>query len=283
MPVERCQMKVAERRGREIGRSIEAVTLDFGNTLVAFADGAMKGIVDETAARAAEAWDLPPLEFAAVWAEERLRQFAFDVPAGREADMDVRAERVLARLRGCPPPAPDEDWEPGATSRWFEERETRAILDWYATAFVRRTPVPPGVGPILRQLAGHYRLAILSNWPNALSVERFVEAAGWMPYMRAVVISHRVGIVKPHPGIFETAALELGVASGPRLLHVGDDPGADVAGAHGVGWLAALVKDRPGSSPLPMAAATGFEKADLEIDALGDLPAALGLGGRDLS
>jgi FMN phosphatase YigB (HAD superfamily) len=276
-------MKATEKRGREIGRSIEAVTLDFGNTLVAFADGDMKGLVEETAARAAEAWDLPKLEFAAVWAEERLRQFAFDVPAGREADMDVRAERVLARLRGCPPPTPDQDWPPGTTSRWSERRETQAILDWYAAAFVRQMSVPPGVGPILRLLAGHYRLAILSNWPNALSVERFVQAAGWMPYLGAVVISHRVGVVKPRPGIFEAAAFELGVASGPRLLHVGDDPGADVAGAHGVGWLAALVKTRPGSSPLPMAAATGSERADLEIDTLDDLPAALGRGGRDLS
>jgi hypothetical protein len=32
-----------------------------------------------------------------------------------------------------------------------------------------------------------------------------------------------------------------------------------------------------------MAAATGSERADLEIDTLDDLPAALGLGGRDLS
>jgi HAD superfamily hydrolase (TIGR01549 family) len=276
-------MKATEQRGREIGRSVEAVTLDFGNTLVTFGDGAMQGLIEETAARAAEAWGLPPIEFAVVWAEERLRQFALDVPAGREADMDVRAERVLARLRGCPPPAPDQDWEPGATARWSEEHETQAILDWYAAAFVRQTPVPPGVGPILRQLAGYYRLAILSNWPNALSVERFVQAAGWMPYLGAVVISHRVGVVKPRPGIFEAAALELGVVSGPQMLHVGDDPGADVAGAHGVGWLAALVKARPDSSPLPVAAATGFEVADLEIDALGDLPAALGLGGRDLS
>jgi HAD superfamily hydrolase (TIGR01549 family) len=276
-------MKVAEKRGREIGRSIEAVTLDFGNTLVAFPDGAMKGIVEETAARAAEAWGMPALEFASIWAEERLRQFAFDVPAGREADMDVRAERVLARLRGCPHPAPDADWPPGATSSWSEQREIQAILDWYAAAFVRQTPVPRGASPILRQLAGRYRVAILSNWPNALSVERFVQAAGWTPYLRAVVISHRVGVVKPYPGIFEAAALELGVASGPRLLHVGDDPGADVAGAHGVGWLAALVRARPRSSPLPMAVAAGSEQADLEIDTLDDLPAALGIGGRDLS
>jgi FMN phosphatase YigB (HAD superfamily) len=273
---------VSVPRGLEIGRAIEAVTLDFGNTLVAFPDGAMQGLIDETAEQAARAWGLDPNDFAAVWAQERLRQFAHDVPAGREADMDVRARRVLARLRGCPSPPPESDWEPGSAEAWSEPDEISAVLDWYAAAFVRQTPVPREVEPLLGRMANRYRLAILSNWPNALSVERFVEAAGWMPHLQAVVVSHRVGVVKPRSQIFEAAARALGVASGPLLLHVGDDPIADVAGAHGVGWLAALIRSRPESSPLPMARATatmGPEKADLEVDGLADLPAALGLDG----
>jgi FMN phosphatase YigB (HAD superfamily) len=276
---------MSARLGLEIGRAIEAVTLDFGNTLVAFPDGAMQGVMEETAERAARAWGFDPTDFAAVWAQERLRQFTHDVPAGREADMDVRARRVLARQRGCPPPPSESDWEPGSAEAWSEPPEISAVLDWYAAAFVRQTPVPPDVGPLLGRLAQRYRLAILSNWPNALSVERFVEAAGWMPHLSAVVISHRVGVVKPRPQIFEAAAQALGVESGPRLLHVGDDPIADVAGAHGVGWPAALIRARPEVSPLPMARATmtmGPETAELEIDGPADLPEALGLDGRDL-
>ncbi len=271
--------------GREIGQAIEAVTLDFGNTLVAFPEGAMQGLVEETAERAARAWGLDPTDFASIWAQERLRQFAHDVPAGREADMDVRARRVLARLRGRAAPPPEADWEPGSAEAWSEPPEISSILDWYAAAFVRRTPVPRGVEPILGRLAERYRIGIVSNWPNALSVERFLEAAGWLPFLAAVVISHRVGVVKPRPEIFEAAARELGVESGSRLLHVGDDPIADVAGAHGVGWLAALVRAKPGSTLLPMARATatmGPEAAELEIEGPADLPAALGLDGRHL-
>jgi FMN phosphatase YigB (HAD superfamily) len=269
---------IAER-GLEIGRSIEAVTLDFGNTLVPFPDGAMAGLVDETAERAAEAWGLPRGDFARIWTEERRRQFAQDVPDGREADMDIRALRVLARLRGCPAPAADSTWQPGEAERWSDPQEIAAILDWYAAAFVRRTPVPPEIEPLLGSLGRHYRLAILSNWPNALCLERFVEAAGWMPHLGAVVVSHRVGAVKPRPAIFEAAARALGVPSGPRLLHVGDDPGADVAGAHASGWLAVWVRSRPESSPLPMAPSSGLESADLTVDHVVDLPRALGIAG----
>jgi FMN phosphatase YigB (HAD superfamily) len=273
------------RLAAESARGLEAVTLDFGNTLVPFPDGAMRGLVLETAERAAAAWNLDAVEFGRVWAQERLRQFAFDVPAGREADMDVRARRVLARLRGCPSPPDDADWSPGTAESWSEPGEIEEVLDWYASAFVRQTPVPPAVEPLLKLMADRFRLAVVSNWPNALSVERFVEVAGWRPHLAAVVVSHRVGVVKPRPEIFEAAASALGVSSGPWLLHVGDDPIADVAGAHGVGWLAALMRSRPEGSPLPVAAATealGPEPAELEVDDLADLLPALGIAVRDL-
>ena len=216
-------------------------------------------------------------EFSRVWGEERLRQFAEDVPAGREADMDVRAARVLARLRGCPAPPDGARWEDEAVGRWSRRDEVDDILETYASAFVRLTPVPAEIGPLLERLSGRYSLAILSNWPIAIGVERFVDAAGWRPHLRAVVVSQRVGVVKPWPAIFRVAAGALGVASGRRLLHVGDDLGADVAGAHGVGWRAAWVRLKPEDSPLPVAASGGDEVPDLTMDRIEDLPDALGL------
>jgi FMN phosphatase YigB (HAD superfamily) len=261
----------------ELGESIEAVTLDFGNTLVPFPSASMGGVLSETAARAAARWGFAEEEFIRVWGEERLRQFEQDVPEGREADMDVRAARVLARLRGCAAPRPQDRWDVAEAARWSGADEVGVVLDDYAAAFVRLTPVPQEIGPLLATLAARYPVAILSNWPLALAVERYLDAAGWSEHLSAVVISQRVGVIKPRPEIFWAAAAMLGVPSGPRVLHAGDDLGADVAGAQGVGWRAAWVRVKPEDSPLPVAASSGGERPDIVVDHVTDLPKTLGL------
>jgi FMN phosphatase YigB (HAD superfamily) len=223
------------------------------------------------------AWS--PNEFVRVWGEERLRQFAEEVPEGREADMDIRVRRVLARLRGRTPPPPPARWNDAELLAVSDPLEVDAILGAYADAFVRTTPVPAGVEEMLGRLARSYKLGIISNWPLALAVERFLDAAGWARHLSAIVISHRVGVIKPRPEIFLTAAMELGVASGPGLLHVGDDLGADVVGAQNVGWRAAWIRLRPEDSALPMAPPPPDTRPDLTIDTILELEAALGRTG----
>jgi FMN phosphatase YigB (HAD superfamily) len=254
---------------------IRAITFDFGNTLVPFPAAPMASVVDMTAETAAGLVGCSPAEFVAVWGEERRRQFAEDVPEGREADMDVRVVRVLARLRGRPAPPPGERWDDSAAGSLCEPHEIHAILERYAGAFVGTTPVPPDVGPMLERLSRDRPLAIVSNWPLALSVDRFLEAAGWRRHLAAVVVSQRVGAVKPWPAIFEAAAAELGLESSPRILHVGDDLGADVVGAHGVGWRAAWVRIKPEDSPLPVAPPAPDAAPDLTIDSVLELENAL--------
>ena len=89
------------------------------------------------------------------------------------------------------------------------------------------------------------------------------------------MISHRVGAIKPRPLIFEVAARALGVESGPAILHVGDDLGADIVGAHAVGWRAAWVRIRPEDSPLPFAVPTANSQPDLIVDNVLDIEAAI--------
>lgn len=256
---------------------IEAITFDFGNTLVPFPSGPMAEVVRLTGEFAADIVGCSVDEFVTVWGEERLRQFAEDVPEGREADMDIRVVRVLARLRGRVAPPAGERWDDAALGEFVAPREVDAVLSTYADAFVANTPVPPGVGPMLGRLARNYRIGVVSNWPLALAVERFLEAADWRRHLTAVVISHRVGVVKPRRQIFETAAVELGVASGPSILHVGDDPGADVIGAQALGWRTAWVRARPEDSALPVAPPAPEARPDVTIDSVLDLEAALGL------
>ena len=277
-------MEAEARFGRddavELGRSVEVITLDIGNTLVPFPGLLMRDVVWTVADRAAAAWRFPPDEFVRVWGEERVRQLAEDVPEGREADMVPRTARVLARLRGHAAPPDGQRWQDVEVAGWSNDEEIELLLDTYASAFVGLTPVPPEIGPMLEVLSRSHVLAILSNWPIAAAVERFVAAAGWSEHLSAVVISQRVGVIKPWPEIFRAAARTLAVASGPRFLHVGDDLGADVGGAHGVGWRAAWVRARPDDSPLPVAPVTGTERPDVTLERVTDLPRALGLGRR---
>jgi FMN phosphatase YigB (HAD superfamily) len=254
---------------------IHAITFDFGNTLVPFPAAPMASVVALTDEAAAGLVGCTSAEFVSVWSEERLRQFAEDVPEGREADMDVRVARVLARLRGRPAPPPGERWDDSAAGSCCEPHEIESILDRYAAAFVGTTPVPPDIGPMLERLSRDRPLAILSNWPLALSVDRFLEAAGWRRHLAAVVVSQRVGAIKPWPAIFEAAAAELGLESGPGILHVGDDLGADVVGAHGVCWRVAWVRVKPEDSPLPVAPPAPDAAPDLTIDSVLELENAL--------
>jgi FMN phosphatase YigB (HAD superfamily) len=132
-----------------------------------------------------------------------------------------------------------------------------------------------------RSSLGWSRSTILSNWPLALTVDRFAEAHGWLPYLSAIVVSQRVGTIKPHPAIFRAAQAELGfdgVADG-RILHVGDDWAADVVGAAQVGWRTAYLRNRQQDTPLPTSqpgdevAAGAVVIPDLVIDELSDLDA----------
>jgi FMN phosphatase YigB (HAD superfamily) len=255
---------------------IEAITFDFGNTLVPFSAGPLANVVRLTAERAAALLGCQVEEFVEAWDEERLRQFAEDVPEGREADLDVRVRRILARLRGRPVPPPGARWDDAAVRASSDQLEVDGILGPYADAFVANIAVPASIGPMLERLTRTHRLGVISNWPLAVSIDRFLDNAGWRRHLTAVVVSQRVGAIKPRPEIFETAAAELGVASGPSILHVGDDLGADVVGAHGVGWRAAWVRLKPEDSPLPVAPSAPDAKPDLTIDSVLDLEDELG-------
>jgi FMN phosphatase YigB (HAD superfamily) len=105
-------------------------------------------------------------------------------------------------------------------------------------------------------------------------VDRFVQAAGWERWLSAIVVSERVGTIKPHPDIFRIAAETLGLPP-DRILHVGDDWAADVVGAKAAGWRAAYLHTAEGASPLPASQRDGRVRADLELSRLADLEPAL--------
>jgi putative hydrolase of the HAD superfamily len=257
--------------------TITAITLDFGNTLVPVSADGLRGVVAETARRmAAELGPFDEADVLRVWDEERRRQFREEVPQFHEVDLSQRLVRILARLRGMPAPPPDRRWDDNAAARRSTPDETSWAIDVYSRAFVTAIPPSPVAGALLERLhrAG-YQLGILSNWPLAATIDRYAEATGWTPFLRAIVVSQRVGTIKPHPAIFAAARVALGDPEPTAILHVGDDWAADVVGAKQAGWLAAWLAARPNDSPLPGSVRDETVVADLELAALDELETAL--------
>jgi len=276
---------------------LRAITFDFGNTLVAVDRAALHGVVETTAN--AVVVRLGPFDldqFMAIWAEERERQRAacahrgvlgpeeeleeldrgLDIPDPAPAGLEV----VLARLRGMAPPSADGRWDQATAEQLSEPEEISWAVEMYSRAFVQALPPAPAVGRLLERLARRHRLAILSNWPLAVTIDRYVEAAGWTPYLAAVVVSQRVGTIKPDPAIFAATAEALGGPPPATILHVGDDWAADVVGAAKAGWRTAYLDARPADSPLPSSHRDRTVVPDLELAELADLYVFLGLGDR---
>ena len=260
--------------------TIEAITFDFGNTLVPVPAAGLRGVVARTAERiAAQLGPFEPDTVLRAWAEERERQFREEVPQFREVDLAQRVVRILARLRGMPVPGPDVPWDDTAAAERSSPVEVAWAVDVYSRAFVAALPPAPAAGAVLAALAPRYRLAILSNWPLAATIDRYVEAAGWAPHLAAVVVSQRVGTIKPHPAIFAAARSALGEPRPASILHVGDDWAADVVGAKRAGWRAAIVASRPDDSPLPGSPRDDQVEVDLELATLDELEAGLAVIG----
>lgn len=257
-----------------------AITFDFGNTLVPVDRSSLEAVVGAMADAAAARFGVSPAAFLAAWGEERARQFREEVPRFREVDLTVRLRRVLARLRGMAAPAPGESWDDAAAAGRSTGAEVEVGIDVYSRAFVAGIPPDPEVGALLARLASRYRLGILSNWPLAVTIDRYAAGAGWTSHLAAIVVSERVGTIKPHPAIFRAAEAALAAAGEPPLLpgailHVGDDWAADVVGAKAAGWRVAYLRPRPADSPLPASAPGDGAEPDLLLDRLADLEAAL--------
>lgn len=83
------------------------------------------------------------------------------------------------------------------------------------------------------------RLFVVSNWD--ISLHDVLRATGLRELLDGVVCSAEVGASKPDPAIF-LAALELAGVSPGEVVHVGDSPEEDVAGALAAGIRPLLLR-----------------------------------------
>lgn len=121
----------------------------------------------------------------------------------------------------------------------------------------------PDVVQVLEALHPRYRLGAISNG-NA-----DIARVGLSEHFRFAISASRLGQAKPHPATFRAAAEAAGVDLA-HMVHVGDDPHSDVAGARALGvrtvWVNRAELAWPeGAGPAPRH----------EIRSLAELPALL--------
>ncbi|ABM61055.1 HAD family hydrolase [Halorhodospira halophila] len=118
----------------------------------------------------------------------------------------------------------------GAAAERFVEQTFAVFLE----ARQSRVAPFPEVLPALRDLAGRFRIGVITNG----NADVYRTELG--PYVHFVVRGVDIDIPKPEPEIFALACEHAGAPPG-EVLHVGDDPDSDAAGALAAGMQAALI------------------------------------------
>lgn len=145
-------------------------------------------------------------------------------------------------------PSPDEQLRivldtgrPGAAGRLDSASFAAALNAYISPVLVHPPELSPGADRAVRELAARgVRLGIVSNTGRTPGVilRRVLERHGLLGYFGAISYSDEVGFRKPEARIFHVTLERAGMAP-DDALHIGDNPDADVAGAHGVGMRAA--------------------------------------------
>ena len=143
-----------------------------------------------------------------------------EVPIGlRSTTCATAVRRSFARRSGCPA---------STTPRPGGRCSRRSRI----SAF-------PDVAPCLRELRERgVVLVVVSNWD--CSLPGWLDSAGMLELVDAVVSSAAAGAAKPAPAVFERA-LELAGVAAADALHVGDSLDNDVAGARAAGIRPLLI------------------------------------------
>jgi putative hydrolase of the HAD superfamily len=179
---------------------------------------------------------------------------------------------------------------------WKEEYHTPTVAqrlqDVYGYLHIERTPgfddivrhveemeliIRPrfvdGVAETLAQLAGNYKLGIISDaiHTSGRGIRTLLAGERVLQYFRSFVFSDEAGASKPRPTVFERASAELAIPLS-EIVHVGDRESNDVEGPLAVGMKAVLftgVVDRGSATTRAHAVCDTFDQLPDVIQELG--------------
>lgn len=107
------------------------------------------------------------------------------------------------------------------------------MSEYYCDLAPRQVNLIPDAISVLRCLAAHYKLHIITNGFSSVQYIK-LNSSGLLPFFNQVITSQVAGVMKPHPAIFHYALKKSG-ANAKESLMVGDQPLVDIRGAAKVG------------------------------------------------
>ncbi|MGP0630426.1 HAD family hydrolase [Nitrospina sp. 32_T5] len=223
-----------------MSQSCEAVLFDWAYTLVDLVDEddrvPLKKVFDHLAKKGIV---LPDFEKAYRICHDL---FYSMIAVSRECGLEARFEIALQTLF----------FRHGITLNGTTMQELMTL--YYEDIYSRRKVYPETVAVLEGLKQRGIRMGVVSNTTNpGYMKDREQEMLGLRDYFEFSIYSSEVPFRKPHPTIFQLAIDRLGL-SPERILFVGDNPVADITGAHAVGMQTAWInRDRepvpPGLKP----------------------------------
>ncbi|HSF29873.1 MAG TPA: HAD family hydrolase [Candidatus Tectomicrobia bacterium] len=115
-----------------------------------------------------------------------------------------------------------------------EDARVEQAVECYFEPFIRSCELIPDTYDMLQNLAGRYRLGVISNFTHPPAVEQILARVGLVGFFDEILISGQLGIRKPHPGVFAELTKRLALAPA-EIVFVGDELQADILGAQKAG------------------------------------------------
>jgi putative hydrolase of the HAD superfamily len=137
-------------------------------------------------------------------------------------------------------------------SRFFHSLNVYNIADnelaaqmaaWYIRESPLKTHLYPGTLETLDQLYIKYQMHIVTNGFEEVQFTK-IENSGLNKYFRKIITSEMAGYKKPDKRFFDYAFRETGAKPEESII-IGDDPEADILGAHKIGMDQIWVKHKP--------------------------------------
>jgi putative hydrolase of the HAD superfamily len=218
-----------------MNRNINAIFLDLGNTL--------RVLVKDEAYQAAARQKITELlgtDEDPVLFVEKLNE-RYKIYRKWAFENLVEAQETQLWSRWLTPEIPANKIAPLAVELTYLFRQTNG----------RREVVENGREVIQKLHRRGYTLGIISNLISSREIPEWLEADGYAPYFKSVVLSSILGIRKPATAIYLEATKQAGVKAG-HCVYVGDNLDRDVTGTRRAGFGMVIIM----ISPEQLAAAT---------------------------
>jgi HAD superfamily hydrolase (TIGR01549 family) len=212
------------KKALSMNENIEAIFLDIGNTL--------RILLDDPPHRVAARRKITELLGTGEDPEIFCQKLDTRYKTYRKWAFEKLAEAPEAELwtRWLAPDFPAEKVAPLGVELTFQYRQSMG----------RRVVVESGKEVVVELHRRGYILGIISNLITSREIPDWMEADGFRPYFKSVVLSSVLGRRKPDPEVFLEAARQAGVEP-DRCVYVGDNPKRDVIGARQAGFGAVVL------------------------------------------